>query len=63
MVSSIVRVEEAGQLIKLADGSRWRVASFDAFHTRMWSVGDSVQYDFTALTNTSRGKRVNASRA
>jgi len=55
MRRSIREILESGQLIVLDDGSKWKVSSFDAFHTKLWMRMDQVEESFGKLTNVSRG--------
>lgn len=39
---SIRKVENAGSLITLDDGSKWEVSAFDKFKSMMWMIIDDV---------------------
>ena len=61
---SITGNYDDGQIIKLDDGSVWRVDPVDAITSRFWSVGDDVVVGAgdDKLVNTDDGEEVEATR-
>ncbi len=57
MKYTINEVQDNGQLITLSNGTKYKVSSFDAFHTRMWMRFDEVSVDAFKMTNHSRGNQ------
>lgn len=53
----IKEIQESGQLIILNNGAKYRISSFDAFHTRMWMRFEEVSVDANRMTNHSRSDK------
>ena len=54
MSNYIRKIEDSGKLIILDDSSKWEVASYDSFTTRMWMIMDNVSVSLNKMTNLSR---------
>lgn len=57
MKYTIMDIQESGQLITLSNGAKYKVSSFDAFHTRMWMRFNEVSVDANKMTNHSRSDK------
>lgn len=57
MKYSINEIQDSGQLIILSNGTKYKVSSFDAYHTRIWMKFDEVSVDAFKMTNHSRGNQ------